>query len=122
MVALAMPGCVATVAGSVARPAADAAGREVARRAVARAVAERFPGAPVAEIGECVVGNASPGEIGTIAVDAGGAAAARAARREVAPVGETTARVVGEILARPDTRACLRERLSPAVLRSLRPA
>jgi hypothetical protein len=74
----------------------DQIARDAARAAVRPVLAERFPGVPLEAASDCVIDNASAGEITRLAL--------AAAQPTVSP--ETSALVV-EIATRPETIRCL---------------
>ncbi|WP_227426345.1 succinate dehydrogenase [Roseibaca sp. Y0-43] len=74
----------------------DQLARDAAKRSVNPVLAERFPGVPLEPASDCVIDNASAGEITRLAL--------AAAQPTVSP--ETSALVV-EIATRPETIRCL---------------
>ena len=88
-------------------PLADEVARAAARSVVNAEVQRRFPGVPAMPVTDCVIDNATAGEILTVA-----AAAATGP-------DATTARTVGDVLARPATGRCLAREALPQVLTSL---
>ncbi|MCC5967843.1 MAG: hypothetical protein JJU24_17140 [Natronohydrobacter sp.] len=74
----------------------DQIARDAARQTVRPVLAERFPGVPLEPASDCVINNASAGEITRLALAAG--------QPTVSP--ETSAMVV-EIATRPETIRCL---------------
>lgn len=74
----------------------DQIARDAARQTVRPVLAERFPGVPLEPASDCVINNASAGEITRLALAAG--------QPTVSP--ETSALVV-EIATRPETIRCL---------------
>ncbi len=74
----------------------DQIARDAARQAVRPALAERFPGVPLEPASDCVIDNASAGELRRLAL--------AAAQPTVSP--ETQA-LVTEIAPRPATIRCL---------------
>lgn len=74
----------------------DELARDAAKRSVNPVLAERFPGVPLEPASNCVIDNASAGEITRLAL--------AAANPSVSP--ETSALVV-EIATRPETITCL---------------
>lgn len=87
--ALALTGC------SVAQQSADILARDKAKQVVNGVVAERFPGVNAAPVTDCIIDNASAGEILTIA----GAA--------ITGPDAGTVELVSEIAQRPDTITCI---------------
>ncbi len=76
--------------------AQDQIARDAARATVRPVLAERFPGVPLEPASDCVIDNASAGEITRLAIAAG--------QQTVSP--ETEA-LVTEIATRPETIRCL---------------
>ncbi len=74
----------------------DQIARDAARATVRPVLAERFPGVPLEPASDCVIDNASAGELTRLALAAG--------QPTVSP--ETSALVV-EIATRPETIRCL---------------
>ena len=74
----------------------DQIARDAARATVRPVLAERFPGVPLEPASDCVINNASAGEITRLALAAG--------QPTVSP--ETSA-LVTEIATRPETIRCL---------------
>ena len=74
----------------------DQIARDAARQAVRPALAERFPGVPLEPATDCVIDNASAGEITRLAL--------AAAQPTVSPETQT---LVVEIATRPETIRCL---------------
>ena len=97
----------AALLAGCATPGADRVAREAAKSAVDPVLAARFPGIPLAPATDCVIDNASAGEILSLANSAGGGPAPRAAR------------LVLEIATRPDTLDCLATDGLPALLTAL---
>ncbi|MDT0681745.1 hypothetical protein RM543_03530 [Roseicyclus sp. F158] len=91
---LTLPGCAAVVADQVARTAA--------RQVVNNVVAERFPGATVQPVTDCIINNASARQIVTVAADAG--------RAQPSP---RSIQVVTDVLQEPGTLNCLSTRALP---------
>lgn len=87
--ALALAGC------EVADEAADTAARGAAKGVVNGVVAQRFPGVNAAPVTDCVIDNASRGEIFSLA---------SAAATGVTP---DTAQTVISIAQRPETVSCI---------------
>jgi hypothetical protein len=101
---MAMLGACAVVAGCGG--VADTLARDAAKRSVNPVLAERFPGVPLEPASDCVIDNASGGEITQLAM--------AAARPTLDP--ETSALVV-EIATRPATIRCLAtDGLSPFLI------
>ncbi len=76
---------------------ADQIAREQAKDAVNPVLAERFPGVPLEPASDCVIDNASSGEI------------LKLARASVTGVGPEETALIIEIATRPDTIKCLLE-------------
>ncbi|MDJ1007676.1 MAG: hypothetical protein QNJ13_07590 [Paracoccaceae bacterium] len=93
---LALAGCVETQ---------NTLAREAARSAVRPVLAERFPGVPLEPATDCVIDNATAGEILSLAADA-------ATGRPDAGTVETTL----TILSRPETITCLATEGLPVLL------
>lgn len=93
--------------GGCATPLADEAARSAARSAVDPILAERFPGIPLAPATNCIIDNASAGEILGLAASARGGPTAEAAR------------LILEVATRPDTIQCLAADGLPALLTTL---
>ncbi len=89
-------------------PLADAVARDAAKRAVDPVIADRFPGIPLAPATDCIIDNASAGEILTLATSAGSGAN-----------DNTAARLVLEIAQRPATFQCIATEGLPVLLNSL---
>jgi hypothetical protein len=89
LAALALSGCV------VADAAVQETTRSVARGVVNGIVAERFPGVNAAPYTDCIIDNATTGEILTVA------SASRTG------VTEDTVRLVLDVAVRPETVRCL---------------
>ena len=87
--------------------AQDQIAREAARSAITPVVTERFPGLPVEPAIDCIIDNASAAQIRALAADA------------VLGPTESTVEIVSDIVARPETLACLAERGLPALLGGL---
>ncbi len=105
-----MRGLVLACALSVAAcspQAQDQIAREAARSAITPVVTERFPGLPVEPAIDCIIDNASAAQIRALAADA------------VLGPTESTVEIVSDIVARPETLACLAERGLPALLGGL---
>ena len=83
------------VMGACVAPLADTYARDVAKSAVNPIVASRFPGVPLEPATNCVIDNASAGEIFTLAQAAGSGA------------NDAAARLVLDIASRPATIQCL---------------
>jgi hypothetical protein len=81
--------------------------RDQARDAIDPIVAEKFPGVPVKPVTDCVIDNATFKEILTLAAASG--------------TGNTgqVAKVVVDIVARPDTIKCIAVKGLPALLAGL---
>lgn len=101
---LLLAGCAAAAVGPAAGIVTQAT-RAAAKATVTQVAAERFPGVPVAPISDCVIDNATIGEIVTLARFAAGTA-------PTPVVVETVITVV----ARPDTVVCLTDRGLPGVI------
>jgi predicted ThiF/HesA family dinucleotide-utilizing enzyme len=92
---LAIAGLVVLTGCGVVSEATDDLAREQAKSAVGQVVANRFPGANVAPVTDCIIDAASAGEILSLA----GAS--------VTGVTQNTINMVINIAARPDTASCL---------------
>jgi hypothetical protein len=73
----------------------DQLARDQARKAVNPVLADKFPGVPLEPASNCVIDNASGGEI------------LKLARASVAGVGPEETALIVEIATRPDTLQCL---------------
>ena len=91
-----------------AAPLADQVAREAARAAVNPVLAARFPGVPLEPATNCVIDNASAGEIITLARagQAGG-------------IGAEATQVVVDVVSRPETIQCLATDGLPVLLQTL---
>ena len=85
----------------------DELARDAARTAVRPVLEERLPGVPVEPAVDCVIDNATAGEILSLAADA------------VTGPTANTVEIVSDILARPDTIECLAVEGLPVLLGSL---
>ncbi len=85
----------------------DQFAQERAKDAIRPVLEENFPGVPVEPATDCIIDNATAGEILDLAGDA------------VTGVTAGTVATVAEIISRPDTIACLAEEGLPAILRQL---
>ena len=92
---LAIPALAFLAGCDVANQAADQIARDQAKQVVNGVVANKFPGVNAAPVTDCVIDNASAGEILTIA-----SAAATG-------VTQSTVELVGDIVQRPDTVKCI---------------
>ncbi len=97
--ALVLAGCSSEFQDELARDAAKSAVRPVLQ--------ERLPGVPIEPATDCVIDNATSGEILTLAADA------------VTGPTASTVEIVSEILVRPDTLTCLATEGLPSLLRGL---
>ena len=82
----------------------DAVARDAARNAVRPVLADRFPGVPLEPSVDCIIDNATAGEILQLAADA------------VTGPTPQTAETVLDIAARPETITCLATEGLPAFL------
>ena len=81
--------------------------RDAARTAVRPVLERNFPGIPLEPATDCVIDNATSGELLSLAADA------------VTGPTANTVEIVSDIVARPGTITCLAETGIPAVLGSL---
>ena len=81
--------------------------RDAARTAIRPVLAEQFPGVPLEPASDCVIDNATSGELLSLAADA------------VTGATASTAEMVTQIVSRPDTLECLAREGLPALLTSL---
>lgn len=88
-------------------PLADEIARDAAKRTVNPIVAARFPGVPLAPATDCIIDNASAGEILQLASAAGTGA------------NDTATRIVLDVAARPDTIRCIATQGLPVLLNTL---
>lgn len=84
----------------------DELARDAARRAVHPVLAERFPGIPLEPATDCVIDNATGGEITSLAADA-----------MMGRPTPATVETVTTILKRPETITCLVTEGLPVLLR-----
>jgi hypothetical protein len=98
---------ILALAGCNATEATTEFSRSAAKRAVNPVVAQKFPGLPLEPSTDCVIDNASGGELFTLA-----SAAATG-------TDDSTIATVTEILRRPGTLKCLANAGLPALLTSL---
>ena len=85
----------------------DATGRDLSARVVAEVVATRIPGIPnqlVSPAIECVVHYAQAKEVRSLA------------KAAITGIDESTVTTVTDIMRRPDTVACMREKVPQSVL------
>lgn len=85
-------------------PLADAVARDAAKRTVNPIVAARFPGVPLAPATDCIIDNASAGEILQLASAAGSGA------------NDTATRLVLDVASRPQTLQCIATNGLPVLL------
>lgn len=83
---------------------ADQLARSQAKSAVSPVLAERFPGVPLEPATDCVIDNASAGEI------------LQLAKASVTGLGPNDTQLVVDIATRPDTLECLLKNGLPAFL------
>ena len=88
-------------------PLADEIARDAAKRSVNPVIAARFPGVPLAPTTDCIIDNASAGEILQLASAAGSGA------------NDTATRIVLDVAARPDTIHCIATNGLPVLLNTL---
>lgn len=88
-------------------PLADQFARDAAKRSVNPVIAARFPGVPLEPATNCVIDNASAGEILQLASAAGTGA------------NDSATRLVLEIAQRPDTIRCIATEGLPVLLNTL---
>lgn len=88
-------------------PLADQIARDAARSAVNPVLARQFPGVPLEPVTNCVIDNASAGEIVTLATSS---------RQGVT---DASTRIVLDIVRRPDTLNCLATDGLPVLLQTL---
>jgi hypothetical protein len=88
-------------------PIADTIARDAARSTVTPILQARFPGVPLEPATNCVIDNASAGEIITLATAASTGA------------NDTAARTVFDVLRRPDTIQCIAADGLPVLLNGL---
>ena len=82
----------------------DELARDAAKSAVRPVIQERLPGVPVEPATDCIIDNATAGEILSLAADA------------VTGPTASTVEIVGNILARPETLTCLATEGLPPLL------
>lgn len=88
-------------------PLADEIARDAAKRSVNPVIAARFPGVPLEPATNCVIENATAGEILQLASAAGTGA------------NDSATRLVLEIAQRPDTIRCIATEGLPVLLHTL---
>lgn len=88
-------------------PLADEIARDAAKRSVNPVIAARFPGVPLEPATNCVIDNATGGEILQLASAAGTGA------------NDSATRLVLEIAQRPDTIRCIATEGLPVLLNTL---
>ncbi len=81
--------------------------RDAARTAIRPVLQERFPGIPVEPASDCVINNASSGELLSLAADA------------ITGPTANTVEIVSDIVARPETLRCLAKSGLPAIFGAL---
>ena len=81
--------------------------RDAARTAIRPVLQKRFPGIPVEPASDCVINNASSGELLSLAADA------------ITGPTANTVEIVSDIVARPKTIRCLAETGLPAIFGAL---
>lgn len=81
--------------------------RDAARTAIRPVLQEQFPGIPVEPASDCVIDNASSGELLSLAADA------------VTGPTANTVEIVTDIVSRPATIRCLAESGLPAIFGAL---
>ena len=69
--------------------------RDAARQAIRPVLAERFPGVPLEPATDCIIDNATQGELLALAADA------------VTGPTASTAEIVSDVVSRPETLQCL---------------
>ena len=82
----------------------DELARDAARNAVRPVLEDRLPGVPVEPATDCIIDNATAGEILSLAADA------------VTGPTANTVEIVSDIIARPDTLTCLATQGLPPLL------
>ena len=85
----------------------DDLARDAAKSAVRPVLAERFPGVPLEPATDCVIDNATAGELLSLAADA------------VTGPTANTVEIVSDIVTRPDTLTCLAKEGLPTLLSQL---
>lgn len=98
---------VAAVLAACTPTQQDELTRDAAKRAVRPVLAERLPGVPVEPATDCIIDNATSGELLSLAADA------------VTGPTANTVEIVTDIASRPDTIRCLAAEGLPALLGGL---
>lgn len=81
--------------------------RDAARTAVRPVLEQNFPGVPLEPATDCVIDNATRGELLSLAADA------------VTGPTANTFEIVSDVVSRPETIRCLAESGLPAIIRGL---
>jgi hypothetical protein len=85
--------------------AQDQIARDAARASATKVLAEKFPGVPLQPAADCVIDNASSGQILSLAADS------------ITGPTANTDKIVTNIVSKPETLTCLAAQGLPALLR-----